>query len=130
MIYSYDKFLIELGRKLRQMRIDRGFTLRAMIVKHGFHLAQWQGFEKGKGISVPSLLRMCEVFDLRLEDLIAGVGIADNAKDASVTNALAAEPACEPAKEPSNWVEAPLGSVAKSASSLVSPVQRSRRPKL
>ncbi len=41
-----------------------------MIIRHGFHLAQWQGFEKGKGISVPSLLRMCEVFDLKLEELV------------------------------------------------------------
>lgn len=100
MLYSYDKFLIELGRKLRQLRIDRGLTLRAMIVEHGFHLAQWQGFEKGKGISVPSLLRMCEVFDLRLEDLIGGMGYAASPDDSSASAALASEPICTPTKLP------------------------------
>lgn len=79
MRYSYESFLTELGKKLRQMRIDRGWTLRHMIVTHGFHLAHWQGFEKGKGISVPSLLRVCEVFDIPVEDLIAGLGVVEAA---------------------------------------------------
>lgn len=74
MRYSYDSFLAELGKKLRQMRVDRGWTLRHMIVTHGFHLAHWQGFEKGKGMSIPSLLRVCEVFDVSVEELIAGLG--------------------------------------------------------
>ena len=74
MPYSYEKFLKELGARLRQLRTDRKWTLREMIVQHGFHLAQWQAFEKGKGISVPSLLRMCEVFDVTLTDLIDGLG--------------------------------------------------------
>ena len=56
------------------MRQDRGWSLRWMIIKHGFHLAQWQGFEKGRGISVPTLMRLCEVFDLTLEELIGGLG--------------------------------------------------------
>lgn len=75
MHYSYEKFLAELGAKLRQMRLERGWTYRDMIVQHGFHLAHWQSFEKGKGISVPSLLRMCEVFDVTLDSLISGIGL-------------------------------------------------------
>ncbi len=75
-LYSYDKFLADLGAKLRQMRLERGWTYRYMIVKHGFHLAHWQSFEKGKGISVPSLLRVCEVFGIPLESLVAGLGVA------------------------------------------------------
>lgn len=75
--YSYDFFLRDVGSKLRQMRIDNGWTLRDMIVLHGFHLAHWQGFEKGRGMSLQSLLRICTVLDLRLEDLIAGIGVVD-----------------------------------------------------
>jgi transcriptional regulator with XRE-family HTH domain len=77
-IYSYEKFSIELGKKLRAMRIERGWTLRGMIIDHGFHLSHWQGFETGRGMSIPSLLRMCEVFDVPLEDLIGGIGRADH----------------------------------------------------
>lgn len=66
MKYSYDKFLKALGPKLRDMRIARGFTLRDMMVKHGFSLSQWQKLEKGGGVSVPTLLRLCQIFDVTL----------------------------------------------------------------
>ena len=74
MQYSYSKFLTELGLRLRTMRKERGWTLRDMIVLHGFHLTHWQSFEKGKAISVPSLLRVCEIFKMPLETLIADLG--------------------------------------------------------
>ena len=71
--YSYDEFLKQLGAKLRSMRLERGWSLRDMIVHHGYHLVQWQNLEKGKGLSVPSLLRLCQVFDVRLTELIEGL---------------------------------------------------------
>ena len=61
------------------MRRDRGWTFRDMIVSHGYHLAQWQNFEKGKGMSIPSLLRLCEVFECSLEELTKGLGLAAEA---------------------------------------------------
>lgn len=74
MRYSYELFIKELGVRLKQMRNERGWTLRDMIVDHSFHMTHWQGFEKGKGISVQSLLRVCEVFDIKLDDLVEGLG--------------------------------------------------------
>jgi len=127
-LYSYEKFLTELGRKLRQLRIDRGLTLRAMIIRHGFHLAQWQGFEKGKGISVPSLLRMCEVFDLKLEELVGGMGVADSGHDSSASAALAVEPVCEPPKTPKRRTGREASNSAKASSSASSdPSPRHRK---
>jgi len=126
-LYSYEKFLAELGHRLREMRIARALTLRAMIVTHGFHLAQWQGFEKGKGISVPSLLRMCEVFDVSLEELIGAIGVADSNTDASAAVALSAEPPCEqPAKEPTQQEKSSVAGLSKAASSPDAPRPRSR----
>ena len=77
------------------MRIDRKWTLRSMIVQHGFHLAQWQGFEKGTGISVPSLLRMCDVFDVTLTDLIDGLGLVNE----DTTKPKGSQAATAPAKK-------------------------------
>ena len=96
MRYSYEDFLRELGAKLRQMRLDRGWTLRRMIVEYGFHLAQWQGFEKGKGMSVPTLLRLCELFDLSLEELIGGLGRTPSLPPPEVS--LSKEPAKRPGR--------------------------------
>jgi transcriptional regulator with XRE-family HTH domain len=74
MRYTYESFLKELGARLKQMRQERGWTLRMMVVEHKFHVTHWQSFENGKAISVPSLLRVCEVFDVSLEDLVRGLG--------------------------------------------------------
>lgn len=74
MQYTYESFLKELGARLKQMRQERGWTLRMMVVEHKFHVTHWQGFENGKSISIPSLLRVCEVFDVSLEDLVRGLG--------------------------------------------------------
>ena len=74
MTYSYEEFLKQLGKRLRAMRLERGWSLRDMIVDQGYHLIQWQNLEKGKGLSVPSLLRLCNVFDVKLTVLLDGLG--------------------------------------------------------
>lgn len=92
LLYIHEKFLAELGTRLKQARKDRGWTLRDMIVLHGFHLTHWQSFEKGKGISVPSLLRICAVFDLTLEELVGGIGRTESAPEPEASPPSAAAP--------------------------------------
>ncbi len=73
-----------------------------MIVHQGYHLIQWQNLEKGKGLSVPSLLRLCNVFDVKLTDLLEGIGeqgSAPNASEADADRVLAKEAARLPAKQ-------------------------------
>ncbi len=73
--YSYEKFLADLSARIKRMRKERGWTLRDMVVRHDFHLTHWQNFESGKrGFAVPSLLRIAEVFGLRLSELIGDAG--------------------------------------------------------
>lgn len=75
MTYSYEVFLEQLGARIKQMRKERGWTLRDMVVQHGFHLSHWQAFEKGnRGMSLPSLLRIAEVYSITLSDLLDGLG--------------------------------------------------------
>jgi transcriptional regulator with XRE-family HTH domain len=73
--YDYKAFSAELGKKIKQLRKESGLTLRALIVQHNFHLTQIQRIEKGEGISVPTLLRIAEVFQIPLEKLVEGVGL-------------------------------------------------------
>lgn len=80
MHYSYELLLEELGARIKKLRKERGFTLRDMVVKHGFHLTHWQAFERGKrGLSLPSLLRIAEVLDVTLSELLDGLGEAPKA---------------------------------------------------
>lgn len=78
--YDYKEFAAAFGRKVKQLRKAHGLTLRALVVDHGFHLTQFQRIEKGEGVSVPTLLRIAEVFQVPLERLVADLGlVADSA---------------------------------------------------
>ena len=72
--YDYGEFSSALGKRVRQLRKEKGITLRALVVEYDFHLNQIQRIEKGSGISVPTLLRIAEVFQVPLEALVAGIG--------------------------------------------------------
>jgi len=47
--YDYKEFLAALGKRVKQLRKERGLTLRALVIQHGFHLTQIQRNEKGDG---------------------------------------------------------------------------------
>ena len=70
---NYKAFSAALGQRVKQLRKDRGWTLRDMVVTHGFHLNQVSRVESGKGISVPTLLRLAETFQISLAALVAGL---------------------------------------------------------
>lgn len=75
MRYSVELLQQELAARIKQLRKARGWTLRHMVIEYRFHLAHWQGFEGGKkGITLPSLVRIAEVFDMTLSQLLDGLG--------------------------------------------------------
>src|SRR5207248_2498918 len=81
--YDYKEFSAALGKRVKQLRKERGLTLRALIIQHGFHLTQIQRIEKGDGLSVPTLLRIAEVFQMPVEKLIAGLGLVEGGESRS-----------------------------------------------
>ena len=75
--YDYKAFSAELGKRVKQLRKESGLTLRALVVKHDFHLTQIQRIESGDGVSVPTLLRLAETFQVPIEKLVAGLGLVE-----------------------------------------------------
>lgn len=73
--YNYEQFLAALGERIKQIRKERGLTHRALVTDHGFHLTGVQRIERGEGISIPTLLRLCEVYQVRIDELVAGIGM-------------------------------------------------------
>ena len=74
--YDPKEFYVAFGKRVKQLRKDRKITLRSFVTDHGFHLTQLHRIERGDGISVPTILRLAEVFQEPLEALLAGLGSA------------------------------------------------------
>ena len=72
--YDPKQFYVAFGKRVKQLRKDRKFTMRSFVVDHGFHLTQLGRIERGDGISVPTILRLAEIFQEPLESLLAGLG--------------------------------------------------------
>jgi transcriptional regulator with XRE-family HTH domain len=71
---DYAQFLKELGARIKQLRNDRGLSLRDMIVTHGYADSQWRRYERGGSVNVQTLLRICNAFKISLCVLLDGLG--------------------------------------------------------
>jgi transcriptional regulator with XRE-family HTH domain len=71
-VTNQDKFFRALGAKVRDLRKKRGYTQEDMI-SCGFSARHWQQIEVGRPITVTTLLRICEVFEVSMEKLVRGL---------------------------------------------------------
>jgi transcriptional regulator with XRE-family HTH domain len=69
---NYARFFRSLGHRIRSYRTERKLTQEDMI-SYGFSVRHWQMVEAGRPVTVFTLLRVCEAFDVRLEKLVAGL---------------------------------------------------------
>ena len=65
-------FFRALGRRVRELRKRKGLSQEDMI-SHGFSARHWQQIEAGRPITVKTLLRICEAFDVPLVRLVRGL---------------------------------------------------------
>lgn len=68
----YARFFRALGNRVRSHRMERGLTQEDMI-SYGFSLRHWQMIEAGRPVTVVTLLRVCDTFDISLEELVSGL---------------------------------------------------------
>jgi transcriptional regulator with XRE-family HTH domain len=57
---------------VRDLRKKHGYTQEDMI-SCGFSARHWQQIEAGRPITVTTLLRICEVFEVPIEKLVRGL---------------------------------------------------------
>ena len=69
---NQDKFFRALGARVRELRKKRGFSQEDML-SFGFSTRHWQQVEAGRPITVTTLLRICEVFELTMSKLVQGL---------------------------------------------------------
>ena len=71
-VANQKKFFIRLGKRVRDLRGKLGHSQEDMI-SFGFSARHWQQIEKGRPITVSTLLRICAVFEIPVELLVRGL---------------------------------------------------------
>ena len=68
----YVRHFRALGHRIRSYRTERKLSQEDMI-SYGFSVRHWQMIEAGRPITMVTLLRVCEAFEISLEQLVAGL---------------------------------------------------------
>jgi transcriptional regulator with XRE-family HTH domain len=71
-VADQDKFFRALGVKVRALRKNRGYSQEDMMY-FGFSTRHWQQIEAGRPITVTTLLRICEVLEITMKDMVKGL---------------------------------------------------------
>lgn len=66
---DHAKFFKALGQRVKELRKKRGHSQEDMI-SFGFSARHWQQIEAGRPITMTTLLRICDVFKVRLEAVV------------------------------------------------------------
>jgi transcriptional regulator with XRE-family HTH domain len=71
-VVNQQKFFRELGLRVRHLRGKRGLSQEDMI-SFGFSARHWQQIEAGRPITVTTLLRICDAFEVSVASLVRGL---------------------------------------------------------
>jgi len=66
------KFFRAFGQRVRELRKRKKLTQEDMI-SFGFSARHWQQIEAGRAITVKTLLRICDTFDVPIGRLVRGL---------------------------------------------------------
>ncbi|MFB3918030.1 MAG: helix-turn-helix domain-containing protein [Terriglobales bacterium] len=69
---DHAKFFRDLGQRIRALRLKAGYSQEDMI-GFGFSARHWQQIEAGRPITLRTLLRVCDTFQVTPERLLRGL---------------------------------------------------------
>lgn len=67
------KFFKGLGGSIRRLRERADYSQEDMI-SFGYTVRYWQRVERGKPITLRTLLRICRIFGVPVQDVVRGLG--------------------------------------------------------
>ena len=73
MHYDDDEFRTALGTRIKALRKERGWTQMQMTRDFGYYLSHWQNIETGRKMSLETMLRVANTFDVTLDELLHGI---------------------------------------------------------
>jgi transcriptional regulator with XRE-family HTH domain len=66
------KFFKGLGVRIKALRQASGYSQEDMIT-HGYSVRYWQKIEAGKPITLRTLLRICRLFSVPMDEVVRGL---------------------------------------------------------
>ena len=73
MHYDYEEFRQALATRIKALREAKGWTQMRMSAEFGYQLSFWQSIETGRKMSLRTMLRVANTFDMTLEELLQGI---------------------------------------------------------
>jgi transcriptional regulator with XRE-family HTH domain len=73
-VAGQEEFFRALGKRIRKLRMENGYSQEDMI-GFGFSARHWQQIEAERPITLTTLLRICDTFDIRPERPLKGLYI-------------------------------------------------------
>jgi ribosome-binding protein aMBF1 (putative translation factor) len=74
---EYDECLLRLGERIKEYRLQRGWSQHYVCMNFNFYESHWRLLEKGKVMSVPSLFRIAKMFGIEASELLAGLSTSN-----------------------------------------------------
>jgi transcriptional regulator with XRE-family HTH domain len=71
--YDYEEFRQALAARIKGLRQAKGWTQMRMTTDFGYQLSFWQQIESGRKMSLPTMLRVANTFDMSIEELLQGI---------------------------------------------------------
>lgn len=73
MHYDSEEFRQKLAARIKALREATGWTQMRMTTDFGYHVSFWQSIEAGRKMSLQTLLRVANTFDMAAEELTQGM---------------------------------------------------------
>ena len=73
MHYDYEEFRQALAARIKALRKAKGWTQMQMTTDFGHQRLFWQSIEAGRKMSLQTMLRVANTFDLTIEELLQGI---------------------------------------------------------
>jgi transcriptional regulator with XRE-family HTH domain len=73
MHYDCEEFVATLANRIKTLRQERGWTQMQMVRDFGYYLSHWQNIESWKKMSLETMLRVANTFDVSLDELLGGI---------------------------------------------------------
>jgi transcriptional regulator with XRE-family HTH domain len=81
---GYDCFLFALGERIKQHRLQRGWTQHYVVKNTDFYDSHWRRIEHGKTMSLQTLYKISKFYGVHISELLVGIEIVSSGNEGNL----------------------------------------------